>query len=81
VDGHAELIPGRTYLLKTQSKEVRAPVTAHQVPRGHRQRRHLAARTLQLNDIGVVNSRPRSRWPFEPYATIARWAASCSSTR
>ena len=39
VDGRrTTLIPGRSYLLKTQSKEVRATRHHHQVPRRHRQR-------------------------------------------
>ncbi len=64
----AEMIPGRTYLLKTQSKEVRARVTTikYRVDIGSDAR--LAARTLALNDIGVVNISTTQPIPFEPYA-------------
>jgi bifunctional enzyme CysN/CysC len=65
----ADLLPGRTYLLKTQSKEVRARVTTikHRVDIASDAR--LAARTLTLNDIGVVNLSTTQPIPFEPYAT------------
>ena len=65
----AELIPGRTYLLKTQSKEVRARVTSikYRVDIGSEAR--LAARTLGLNDIGVLNLSTTQPIPFEPYAS------------
>jgi bifunctional enzyme CysN/CysC len=65
----ADLLPGRTYLLKTQSKEVRARVTTikHRVDIASDAR--LAARTLALNDIGVVNLSTTQPIPFEPYAT------------
>jgi bifunctional enzyme CysN/CysC len=64
----AALIPERTYLLKTQSKEVRARVTTikYRVDVGSDAR--LAARTLSLNDIGVVNLSTTQPIPFEPYA-------------
>jgi len=65
----APLIPERTYLLKTQSKEVRARVTTikHKVDIASDAR--LAARTLGLNDIGVVNLSTTEPVPFEPYDT------------
>ena len=64
----AEMIPGRTYLLKTQSKEVSVRVTSikHRVDIASDAR--LAARTLALNDIGVVNISTNQPIPFEPYA-------------
>ena len=65
--GSHELIPGRTYLLKMHSKEVRAVVTAikHRVDveRGAR----LAARTIGLNEIGVVTLSTAQPLAFEPY--------------
>ena len=64
----AEMIPGRTYLLKTQSKEVRARVTAIKYRVDIASDARLAARTLALNDIGVVNLSTTQPIPFEPYA-------------
>jgi bifunctional enzyme CysN/CysC len=63
----AEMIPGRTYLLKTQSKEVRARVTAIKYRVDIASDARLAARTLALNDIGVVNLSTTQPIPFEPY--------------
>jgi bifunctional enzyme CysN/CysC len=64
----AELLPGRTYLLKTQSKEVRVQVTTikHRIDIATDAR--LAARTLALNDIGLVTLSTSQPIPFEPYA-------------
>ncbi|MGE0464041.1 MAG: adenylyl-sulfate kinase, partial [Vicinamibacterales bacterium] len=64
----AEMIPGRTYLLKTQSKEVRARVTSIKYRVDIASDAKLAARTLALNDIGVVNISTTQPIPFEPYA-------------
>jgi bifunctional enzyme CysN/CysC len=63
----AEMIPERTYLLKTQSKEVRARVTAIKYRVDIASDARLAARTLALNDIGVVNLSTSQPIPFEPY--------------
>jgi len=65
--GH-ELLPGRTYLLKTQSKEVRARVTTIKFRVDIASDARLAARTLTLNDIGVVTLSTTQPVPFEPYA-------------
>jgi bifunctional enzyme CysN/CysC len=62
------LIPGRSYLLKTQSKEVRASVTAIKYRVDVASDAHLAARTLALNEIGVVNVSTAEPVVFEPYA-------------
>jgi bifunctional enzyme CysN/CysC len=66
--GSHELIPGRAYLLKTHAKEVRATVTAikYRVDVGSDAR--LAAATLALNEIGVVNLSTSQPIVFEPYA-------------
>jgi bifunctional enzyme CysN/CysC len=64
----AEMIPGRTYLLKTQSKEVNARVTSIKYRVDIASDARLAARTLALNDIGVVNLSTTQPIPFEPYA-------------
>ncbi|HTL99326.1 MAG TPA: sulfate adenylyltransferase subunit CysN [Holophagaceae bacterium] len=63
------LMPGRPYLLKLHNKEVTATVTAikHlvEVDTGN----HLAARSLALNEIGVVNLSLSQPVCFEPYDT------------
>jgi bifunctional enzyme CysN/CysC len=66
--GEHELIPGRSYLLKTHAKETRASVTSirHRVDVASDAR--LAARTLALNEIGVVNLSTGEPIVFEPYA-------------
>ncbi|HEU4950458.1 MAG TPA: sulfate adenylyltransferase subunit CysN [Holophagaceae bacterium] len=63
------LVPGRPYLLKLHAQEVTATVTAikHRVDADTGAR--LAARTLQLNEIGRVNLSLSRPVPFEPYAT------------
>jgi bifunctional enzyme CysN/CysC len=65
--GHA-LIPGRSYLLKTHAKEVRASVTAIKYRVDIDSEAHLAAKTLALNEIGVVNLSTAQPLAFEPYA-------------
>ena len=66
--GDHDLIPGRSYLLKMYSKEVRASVTSikHRIDIGSDA--HLAAKTLALNEIGVVNLATAQPVVFEPYA-------------
>jgi bifunctional enzyme CysN/CysC len=66
--GGAELLPGRTYLLKTQAKELRARVTTIKYRVDISSDARLAARTLALNDIGVVTLATAQPIPFEPYA-------------
>jgi bifunctional enzyme CysN/CysC len=66
--GAHPLIPGRSYLLKAHSKEVRASVTAIKHRVDVATDAHLAARTLQLNEIGVVNLSIAQPVAFEPYA-------------
>ena len=65
--GSHDLVPGRSYLLKTHAKEVRASVTSikHRVDVGSDA--HLAAKTLSLNEIGVVNLSTAQPLVFEPY--------------
>jgi len=67
--GIQALIPGRSYLLKTQSKEVRVSVTAIKHRVDVASDAHLAARSLRLNEIGVVNLSTAQPLAFEPYAT------------
>ena len=62
------LVAGRPYLLKLHAREVTATVTAikHQVEVDTG--RHLAARAMGLNEIGVVNLSLSQPAAFEPYA-------------
>ena len=66
--GDHDLIPGRSYLLKMHSKEVRASVTTikHRIDIGSDAQ--LAAKTLALNEIGVINLSTAQPVVFEPYA-------------
>ncbi len=65
--GAHPLIPGRTYLLKMHSREVRASVTAIKYRVDVATDAHLAARTLLLNEIGVVTLSTTQPLAFEPY--------------
>ncbi len=66
--GDHELIAGRSYLLKMHAKEVRASVTSirHRIDIGSDAQ--LAAKTLALNEIGVVHLATAQPVVFEPYA-------------
>lgn len=64
-----ELIPGRPYLFKMHSKELTVTITTLKYRVDVTNGAHLAARTLGLNDIGVVNLSLSRPVPFEPYAT------------
>lgn len=61
------LLPGRPYLLKIGTRTVNATVTdiKHQVDVNTRQ--HMAAKTLELNDIGVCNLSLDRSIAFDPY--------------
>jgi bifunctional enzyme CysN/CysC len=61
------LIPGRSYLLKMHAAEVRATVTAIKHRVDIDTGAALAAKTLALNDIGVVNISTSQAVAFEPY--------------
>ncbi len=63
-----ELIPGRNYLIKIGARTVGASVTEikHKVDVNSFQK--LAAKTLQLNEVGVANIATREPIAFEPYA-------------
>jgi bifunctional enzyme CysN/CysC len=63
-----ELIPGRLYLLKTHSKEVRCSITAIKYRVDVSSQARLMARTLALNEIAVVNVSTTERLAFESYA-------------
>ena len=66
--GTHDLIPGRSYVHKAYSKEVRATVTAIKHRIDVASDAQLAARTLSLNEIGVVNLSTAQPLVFEPYA-------------
>ena len=62
------LIPGRQYVLKTQCRHLVATVTAIRWRMDVNTGAHLAAPTLGLNEIGVVNLSLAQPIAFEPYA-------------
>jgi bifunctional enzyme CysN/CysC len=62
------LMPGRPYLLKIHAKEVTATVTAIKHRVDIESGAHLAAKTLALNEIGMVNLSTSHPVVFEPYA-------------
>ena len=63
-----ELLPERQYLLKSAAKTVPAQVTSlkHKIDVGTFE--HLAAKTLQLNEIGSANFALAEPMAFDPYA-------------
>jgi bifunctional enzyme CysN/CysC len=63
------LVPGRPYLLKLHARETSASVTAIKYREDVETGAHLAAKTLGLNEIGVVNLATSQALVFEPYAT------------
>ncbi|MBP7982279.1 MAG: sulfate adenylyltransferase subunit CysN, partial [Arenimonas sp.] len=63
-----ELIPGRGYWLKMGARTVNATVTEIKHKIDINSQEPLAAKTLQLNEIGVCNINLDQALPFEPYA-------------
>ncbi|HJU43886.1 MAG TPA: adenylyl-sulfate kinase [Vicinamibacterales bacterium] len=63
------MIPSRPYLLKTHAKEVTASVTALKHRIDADTGAPLAAKTLALNEIALVNLSLSQPIPFEPYST------------
>ena len=63
-----ELLPGRHYLLKIGTQTVPATVQSIRHRLGIDTHSQLAARTLALNEIGVVNVATGRPITFEPYA-------------
>ena len=61
------LVAGRPYLLKMHTKEVTATVTTIKYREDVNSGAHLAARTLALNEIAVVNLSLSQPVAFEPY--------------
>jgi bifunctional enzyme CysN/CysC len=63
-----QLLPGRPYWFKNGARTVTARVQAPKYQIGAHNLEHLAAKTLQLNAIGVANFSTDQPLPFEPYA-------------
>jgi bifunctional enzyme CysN/CysC len=64
-----EMVPGRGYWLKLGTRTVNATIHAPKYALNVNTQEHLAAKTLGLNDIGVVEVTTDDPVPFEPYAT------------
>jgi bifunctional enzyme CysN/CysC len=64
-----ELLPGRPYWLKLATQTVTATVHSPKYQINVNTMEHLAAKTLGLNAIGVVNLSTDKPLVFEPYAT------------
>jgi bifunctional enzyme CysN/CysC len=62
------LVPGRQYLMKHACKEVTATITAIKYREDVNRGAHLAAKTVGLNEIAVVNLSTSAPLVFEPYA-------------
>jgi bifunctional enzyme CysN/CysC len=66
--GEHALMPGRPYLMKLHGKEVTATVTQVKYREDINTGAHLAAKSLALNEIAVVNLSTSQPVVFEPYA-------------
>ena len=64
----AEMLPGRPYWLKIGTQTVTATVQAPKYQVNVNSMEHLAAKTLELNAIGVANFTTDRQIPFESYA-------------
>ncbi len=62
------LTPGRAYWLKLGTQMVSATISAPKYEVNVNTMAHMAAKTLELNSIGVVNITTDRAIPFEPYA-------------
>jgi bifunctional enzyme CysN/CysC len=63
-----ELVPGRAYVLKLATQTVSATIQMPKYQVNVNSMAHLAAKTLELNAIGVVQLATDRRIVFEPYA-------------
>ncbi len=63
-----ELLPGRPYLFKSRAGTATGMVTRLKYAINVNSGEHVAAKTLSLNDIGVVNVSLDRAVPFDPYA-------------
>jgi len=66
--GHDELIPGRSYILRTENDSVGASVTALKYCVDVNSFSHEAARTLAMNEVGVCNLVVQGPIAFDSYA-------------
>jgi len=64
----AEMLPGRPYWMKIGSQTVTATIQTPKYQVNVNSMEHLAAKTLELNAIGVANLSTDRQIPFEPYA-------------
>ena len=68
--------PGRGYWLKLATQTVSATVQEPKYEIDVNSLEHLAAKTLELNAIGVAEVLPTSRWCSNPIPTTAHSAGS-----
>ncbi|MFG6546880.1 sulfate adenylyltransferase subunit CysN [Sulfitobacter sp. 1A10445] len=64
----AELVPGRAYALKIGAQTVSATVQQPKYEVNVNTQEHIAAKTLELNAIGVANVTTDREIPFAPYS-------------
>ncbi|WP_068300288.1 sulfate adenylyltransferase subunit CysN [Pararhodobacter sp. CCB-MM2] len=67
MDEH-EMVPGRAYWLKIGTQTVSASIAQPKYEVNVNTQEHLAAKTLDLNSIGVANITTDREIPFAPYA-------------
>jgi len=65
----SEMLPGRPYLLKIGTRTVNATLAQPKYKVNVNTLEHTAAKTLELNEIGVCNINLDRPIPFDPYAT------------
>ncbi|HEV2602678.1 MAG TPA: sulfate adenylyltransferase subunit CysN [Microvirga sp.] len=65
--GHEPLLPGRSYLLRAGYQEVPAAVTSLRYKYDINSHEHLAARQLELNEIGLCHISSVMPLVFDPY--------------
>ncbi|WP_410011003.1 sulfate adenylyltransferase subunit CysN [Rhizobium sp. NRK18] len=64
---HEPMIPGRSYLLKTEADTTAASITALKYRVDINSFAHDAAKTLQMNDVGVCNVSTQTPIAFDAY--------------
>ena len=62
------LLPGRSYILRTETDSVEATVTALKYSVDIHSFSHIAAKALHMNEVGVCNLSTRAPIVFDPYA-------------
>jgi bifunctional enzyme CysN/CysC len=66
--GEQPMLPGRPYLVKLGARTVTATMAQPKYKVNVNTLEHVAARTLEMNEIGVLNLRLDRPVPFDPYA-------------